>query len=73
MVATTCLSAAAPLWLRPTDQAFASRDWAMARRIALIAGALTLLAGLAGCDKCGDWQQLRVPELPKSCADHGAR
>ena len=45
----------------------------MARRIALIAAALTLLAGLAGCDKCGEWQQLRVPEIPKSCADHGAR
>jgi len=45
----------------------------MARRIALMAAALTLLSGLAGCDKCGDWQQLRVPELPKSCADHGAR
>jgi len=45
----------------------------MGRKFALIVAALTLLGGLAGCDKCGDFQQLRVPELPKSCADRTAR
>lgn len=45
----------------------------MGRGLAKLVIALALLAGLGGCDKCGDWQTLRFPQPPNSCADHGAR
>jgi hypothetical protein len=45
----------------------------MGRSLPKFLVALAMLAGLGGCDKCGDWQQLQFPQPPKSCADHGAR
>ena len=45
----------------------------MKRKLLRFATALTLLAGLAGCDKCGDFQQLRFPGQPKTCSGDAGR
>ncbi len=40
------------------------------RRHLIIAAAAALCALLSACDKCtGEFQELRVPGAPKTCAD----
>jgi hypothetical protein len=40
------------------------------RRHLIIAAVVALCALLSGCDKCtGEFQELRVPGAPKTCAD----
>jgi len=41
--------------------------------VKFLALALALVAALSGCSKCGGWEELKLPQAPRSCADDGAR
>jgi hypothetical protein len=45
----------------------------MRRKFVVLALLLTVGAQLAGCDKCGGWEELRSPIAPKTCAGDAAR
>jgi hypothetical protein len=46
----------------------------MKRGLPIYAALAVLCALLAGCDKCTDGlQELRLPQLPKSCSDRAPR
>jgi len=46
----------------------------MKRGYLTYAALAVLCALLAGCDKCtGGFEELRVPQVPKSCSDHAQR
>ncbi len=45
----------------------------MKSRLALGLTLLGLSAALSACDKCGDFEQIRVPGQPHACRDAAAR
>lgn len=45
----------------------------MKRRAALVLTLLGLSLALSACDKCGGFQEIRVPGVPNACRDAGAR
>ncbi len=45
----------------------------MKRRVALVLTLFTLSLALSACDKCGGFQEIRVPGQPNACRDDAAR
>jgi hypothetical protein len=45
----------------------------MSRKIAIVTALFGLTLTLAACDKCGGFDEIRVPGVPHACKDAGAR
>lgn len=45
----------------------------MTRKLTLLALLAALAALLSACDKCGDFEGIRVPGQPKACKDGALR
>lgn len=45
----------------------------MKSRLAVILALLGVTLALSACDKCGGFQEIRVPEIPHACKDVAAR
>lgn len=45
----------------------------MTLKIAMVLALFTLSLALSACDKCGGFQEIRVPGLPHACKDDAAR
>ncbi|HEY8161921.1 MAG: hypothetical protein ACR650_17805 [Methylocystis sp.] len=45
----------------------------MKLQTALVLALFGLSLGLSACDKCGGFQEIRVPALPHACRDAAAR
>jgi hypothetical protein len=45
----------------------------MNSRLALVAALFGLALALSACDKCGGFQQIRIPGQPNACHDDAAR
>jgi hypothetical protein len=45
----------------------------MKRKAPLVLLLLTLSLALSACDKCGGFQEIRVPGVPHACKDAAAR
>ncbi len=45
----------------------------MKSRLAMVLALLGFTLALSACDKCGGFQEIRVPGVPNACKDAAAR
>ncbi|PPD40994.1 MAG: hypothetical protein CTY15_14170 [Methylocystis sp.] len=52
---------------------YSARGSGMTRKAALVLALFSLSLALSACDKCGGFQEIRVPGQPHACRDGAAR